>query len=482
MRRSHPAVAVPVAALVAAALTSVAGCSRHYSYTPAGPPSPPPVSTAGDDAGRSTPVADPVYPSYGNPGLDVLHYHLGLRWSPTQRLLTGTATLTVRGAAALSDIRLDLGTPLAVDGVTVDGAKATATHPGAKLVIAHPLAADQRATLVISYHGTPAAVKAPVTRGDFADVGFQINPDGSAFSMQEPFGAFTWYPSSDQPSDKALYDVNITVPDGWTGVTNGQLTGPTESGGEKTYQWHSDAPIATYLVAFAVDHFDEHKATGPRGIPITTWYRSGDAARLGALYAKIPQMLTWLEGKYGPYPFASAGVMGIPGTQSGMETQTMISVAVGIPEDALLHEFSHQWFGDAVTPTDWTGIWLNEGFAMYTQAMYDAEVLGGSLDRIMSRWRAQDQGLRLTDGPPGHYKPTHFASSNVYYCPALMLHSIRQQIGDAKFFPMMRDWVGQHRYTNQDRASFLAYLNQYTGHDFTALVNAWLDSPTTPPA
>jgi hypothetical protein len=61
-----------------------------------------------------------------------------------------------------------------------------------------------------------------------------------------------------------------------------------------------------------------------------------------------------------------------------------------------------------------------------------------------------------------------------------MLHAIRQQIGDQRFFAMAAAWVQEHRNTTQDRASFTKFVNGFTGHDFTPLINAWLDSPTTP--
>ncbi len=91
-----------------------------------------------------------------------------------------------------------------------------------------------------------------------------------------------------------------------------------------------------------------------------------------------------------------------------------------------------------------------------------------------------DAELRRRHGPPGHYDPEHFGAPNVYICAALMLHETRQRIGNERFFAMMRAWVQQHRGGNQDRASFTAWLNDYTGRDLTALVNRWLDSPTTP--
>jgi aminopeptidase N len=68
----------------------------------------------------------------------------------------------------------------------------------------------------------------------------------------------------------------------------------------------------------------------------------------------------------------------------------------------------------------------------------------------------------------------------VYVCPALLLHEVHRQLGDTAFFALARAWVSEHAGTAQDRATFTAFVNRHTGRDFTGLIDAWLDSPTTP--
>jgi aminopeptidase N len=433
--------------------------------------------------GRSQPVADPVYPDFGNPAIDVLHYALALGWAPSTRTLSGTATLAIRATRDIDEIRLDFAHSLRADKVTVDGKAATATHRGHDLIIGtgQRLARDARVVVAVRYHGRPRTLPGPMVRKDISEVGFNVRPDASVFALQEPYGALTWYPVNDQPSDEALYDVSLTVPRGWAGVSNGVLRGTSRGGGKVTYNWHAADPMASYLVALGIDRYQRYTATGPHGLPVSYWIRPQDRAWALPLLRKTPQMLAWLEKRFGRYPFASAGVFAIR-ENTGMETQTMVTLGRVKAED-LLHELAHQWFGNSVGPRTWREVWLNEGFATYIQfLLYDVEVLGQSQARLLAGMRQLDGRLRRQHGPPGRYKRDHFASANVYFPPALMLHEIRKQIGDKKFFAMMRDWARQHRNVEANRALFTSWLHRYTGRNLTPLVNRWLDSPTTPAA
>jgi aminopeptidase N len=467
--------------LFVAAFLALAGCTSTtarplFRPAPGGVPSVAPLGVPGE----STPIADPIYPDYGNPAIDVLHYGLDLSWDT--KTFTGQAAITLRAVKAVAAVTLDFSPAYTVDGATLDGKPVTATIKGGDLTVPATLAAAAKATLVVKYHGVPAPVPMPSHRSDVEPLGLTVTSDGLLWTMQEPYGSSTWYPSNDQPSDKALYDIAITVPPGWAGVASGTPDGQTGN----TFRYTSKDPVATYLTTLAVGRFTKETATGPHGIPLTYWYRKGAGDKIMDVVRRSPSYLEWLESRFGPYPFPSAGVLVVP-SDSGMETQQMITLGEGIAgasvdevDADLLHEYAHQWFGDAVTPSTWSDLWLNEGFADYAQYLYTNGKQGISQAAWEKRFRPYDADLRSRLGPPGKPEPDRFAESNVYICPALMLEQIRKQIGDAGFFALARDWVQQHKGSNQDRATFIAFVNAHTGKNFTALINTWLDSPTTP--
>jgi aminopeptidase N len=470
------------------------GCTADppdvHAATLTAAPRPKPAPVNAYPAGRSEPVADPVYPAYGNPSIDVLHYGLTLNWEPSAKTLTGVAELTVRAVRPVTELSLDFAHTLTTDVATVGGLPVTAVRKGDKLLLqlAKPLAADAAVVATIVYHGTPQQVPFPSHRGDAGEgLGLRPAADGSAWTMQEPYGAFTWYPCSDQPSDEATYDIDLTAPPGWTGVAGGTFTGARGT----TTHFTSAAPVATYLTTVAFGKYTHTTAKGPHGIPLDYWTRTGTDQAMLAAFQQTPKRLEWLETQFGPYPFTGAGAL-VVDSVSAMETQEMLTIggqamgkltgqeAADATDQMLVHELAHQWFGDSVGPRDWRGIWLNEGWAMYTEGMYMIDTGKADHASWVAWARKVDAKYRASAGPPGNYHKDDFAASNVYFGPALMLNEIRETIGDQAFFALARDWVQTQRDSHQDRASFTAFVNKHTGRDLTAIVNKWLDSPTTP--
>lgn len=435
------------------------------------------------DRGESTPVEDPYYPRTSNPEIDTLHYNLALAWDRT--ILTGRTTIAFRATEETNSVMLDMSTRLSVAEVALDGSAMAYIQVGDSLVIdVIGVARNSRHTLTIDYSGVPKPVRAPSRRSDLDEgLGWTVDPTGDVYTFQEPYGAFTWYPVHDHPSDKALYDVQVTVPKGQVAVFNGQLVGQsTQRPGTTTWRWHTDEPMASYLTTIAIGPYRAYHETMPDGTPATYWLLPQDRALAPRLEREARTAFGWLEERLGPYPFDTFGIVIVDGA-SGMETQTMITLSRGAlnERDAVVaHEIAHQWFGDAVTPDTWQGLWLSEGWAMYMQQWFEKDTGRYEYGGGMSRWRPLDNESRARSGPPGDYDPRTFADLNVYLGPAMMLDAIRERVGDSRFQALARSWVADHEYGNVDRAEFVRWLNAKTGKDFRPLVHLWLDSPRTP--
>jgi aminopeptidase N len=440
------------------------------------------------DAARSQPIEDPYYPAKGDPSVDALHYALTLGWSPKSRTLTGAASITFRAPVDESQVRLDLGDPLDVGRVTLDGRRVTFSHPGKDLVIdtGAVLAKDSRHVLTVHYSGTPKPVQAPTDRADIPHLGWTTTRRGEVWTMQEPFGAYTWFPVNDQPSDKAFYDVKISAPKHMVGIFNGRLVSRRSTASRTVTRWHLASPVSSYLTTIAIGDYVRHTDKGPHGLPISYWLPRRDQSALPEL-RRTPTMIRWLEARLGPYPFDRIGAVVVP-SDSAMETQTLVTMGGRLMTGSgrrtfradLLHEYSHQWYGDTVTPNNWTDLWLNESFAMYTQIRW--QVSQGW--QTMAQWRrtlkTSDGDLRTTDGPPGEYHRQQFGELCVYYCGALMLDRLRTQLGDATFAAIWRGWPQQHHFASVDRTTYAAWASARAGRDLAPFLTTWLTSPTTP--
>jgi len=437
-------------------------------------------------------AGDPLFPGLGNGGYDIDHYDLDLTWAPATRLLSGTATLTATATRELATFDLDL-TGMVVDQVTVNKRPARFGRQRAEIVIApaQRIADKARFTVAVTYHGQPSAV--PYEGGRSTDVlGWQATAR-STFTSQEPYGAHGWYPCSDHPSDKASYTIHVKAPSALTVIANGKRTERRVAGGITRWTYDAPAPLASYLVTLAIGTYTVRIESGPRGLPLTYAYFPADAAKVLPLLRKSPRQISYFESLFGPYPFASYGVLvtDVADDQT-METQTMVTMGRGLATDTsrsypkgfgesvLAHELAHQWFGDAVTPARWTDIWLNEGWAQYAQALYEVNVLGQSLSVKLLQYRQNDKRTRAGLGPPGRPAAGTLSGSQVYYGPALMLHGLRGQMGDKAFFAMAQAWVHDNIGTSRTRADFTAYVRKYAGRDLSGYMAGWLDSKSQP--
>ncbi|KQW47855.1 hypothetical protein ASC77_15660 [Nocardioides sp. Root1257] len=471
-----------LAAVVASAL--LLGACTSDADQPEGSPSPAPSPSAssGAPAGVSTPVEDRVYPDVGDPGVDALHYDLSLTWAPDSRVLTGHEELRLRATEDADHLQLDLAGDLTVDAVTVDGEDADFEHDGKDLVVSHDVRADQRYRLVLDYHGTPQPVPAPTKRSDFNTTGWTTMPNGDVWTMQEPYGAYSWYAVNDQPSDKALYDITVRAPKPMVGVANGELVARRTIGGREMTRWRLDEPASSYLVTVAIGDLTVTGDRSASGVPMAYWTPRGRPALVDKL-RRAPAGLAWLEDRLGPFPFDSLGFL-IVDSESGMETQTLITLGdtgYATSPEVLVHEMAHQWYGDQVTPVDWRDVWMNEGMAMFLQGAWMAQDQGTSIESVMDTWATAEPELREQYGPPADYDPEAFGASNIYYGPALMWDELRKRLGDKEFWRLVRAWPAAHAYGNADYDDITSWWSDQTGQDLSGFFHDWLLGETSPP-
>jgi aminopeptidase N len=302
----------------------------------------------------------------------------------------------------------------------------------------------------------------------------------------EPEGASTWYPVNDVPSDKATYDFSITVPEGTTAVANGDLvSSASEADGRVTFRWRAEEPMASYLSTASIGDYDETRQAGPGGLPIVNYVERdlapGDRATTEASLARQPEMIDFFDDIYGPYPFTSFGAI-VDDDRVGyaLETQTRPVYSGSAEESTVAHELAHQWVGNSVTPEQWKDIWLNEGFATYSEWLWaEAQGQATAQERFEGVYGtpAEDDFWSVPPGDPGAERL--FAPAT-YERGAAALHALRTEIGDDYFFQVLRRWATDNAGRNVTTADFIALAGEVSEQSLEDFFTAWLYAPERP--
>jgi len=418
----------------------------------------------------------------GNTGYDALSYDLSLVVDPAEDSVSATARITAVATTALSSFNLDL-VGLEVLSVDVDGVTADFVHEGEELTITPdgPIDSGSEFEVTIAYQGTPQGVPTPAWR---QDVGW-IDAGGFSYVVSQPSGAHGWFPVNDHPSDKATYTISATVPDGTEVLANGVLESMIANGdGTSTWRYVARDPIASYLVTLAIGDFTIRESVSVTGTPIRDAYGSGTETRARPAVELQSEMLAAFEELFGEYPFEVYGALVVDDNFGGaLETQTLSVFSSGVfggplGEDIVAHELGHQWFGDALTPAVWEDIWLSEGFATYSEWLWD-EVNDPSFD-INARAESLASSGRPIWTAPGTPGPAGLFDSTVYIRGGLTLHALRLTVGDDAFFDTLRTYVERFKYGNVTTADFVAVAEEVSGLSLADLFDEWLYQDETP--
>ena len=436
---------------------------------------------------------DPFFPQQGNGGYDVQHYSLELDYDPVTEVLDGSAEIRLVATQSLDQFNLDLRDWFGVSRVAIDGVPAAYFQEDGQELVISPrpkLRAGSTYTVEVDYRGVPEDVVDP----DESSEGWVKNPDG-AFVVNEPQGSPGWFPCNDDPNDKATYDFAIAVPAGNVALGNGRLVSSVTRGKKTHWRWREDSPMSTYLTTATNGDFDLAIDTGPNGLPIynaidskgdsaaTDGFSATQKATAAQRFAVQPQVITVLSDLYGSYPFTSAGAVidrGHVGYALESQTKPMYD---GVPsQNTVVHELAHQWYGDSVTLSVWRDIWLNEGFARFSEWIFN-EKTGGTTAQ-----QSFDTAYATPATSAGWQTPTAlipgpevmFSTFPVYTRGAMTLQALRVKIGDDAFFRMMRAWYAENRNGNVTTEDLIALAEREHGQSLEEFFDVWLYTPGKP--
>ena len=439
-------------------------------------------------ASASTAHADP----YVRQPIDVQHYRFTLTLSDTTDRIDGEARVQLTVLQAdLAQVWLDLasvsparnGRGMRVSRVTRGDAALVFRHDADRLTITldRVVAAGTVIELVVQYAGIPAD-------------GLQIKPtplgDRAFFSDNWPDKGHNWLPLIDHIADKATMEMAVTAPAHYQVISNGVRVEETdERGGMRRTIWRESVPIAPWLYALGVAHFAVQRVGDYAGVPIETWVFAPQRDA-GFFDFAVPtrDALAFYSEFVGPFAYEKLANVQSNSVSGGMEAASAIfysagSVAGTRPvrwRNVVIHEIAHQWFGDAVTESDWNDVWLSEGFATYFTLLFIEHAYGR--DEFTTGLRDSRRTVIDFDTKTPDYRVVHanltdmanVTTAMTYQKGSWVLHMLRAELGDDRFWSGIRDYYARHRNGLATTADFRRAMEQAAGHDLGAFFDQWL--------
>ena len=401
---------------------------------------------------------------------DVTYHELRFTVDPnvTNPYINGIVKTIFRALTDIDAVTFDMATELTVSSVTMNSTSLTFSQSNYELNINLPstVTTGNSATVVITYAGSPPQAEGAFTRSTHSSTPV-------IFTLSEPFGARDWWPCKQDLNDKIeSFDMYITCPDTYIGVSNGLLQSSVTSGGFTTRHFKHNYPIPAYLISLNVTNYTTYNIQAGLGtvespfFPINNYLypESNTASNRSSIDNTVPIMNVF-EQKFGPYPYRNEQYGHVQfGWGGGMEHTTMSSMGAWNSRSLIAHELGHQWFGNKITCGTWKDIWLNEGLTEYSAGIVVEELDG---DAAFVTWKS-GKISNITSSTTGAVYLTDAEALNVgrifssrlsYNKGSMVTHMLRWVMGDANFFQALQNYL-----SDTNLAFGYAVTNDLKGH------------------
>jgi aminopeptidase N len=431
------------------------------------------------EVGKIIPLEGTLAQSY----YDAKYYRLDVNLDDTTEIISGS--VYVYGEALIDGFNvLELNffdnPEMYVDSIMANGATASFIWNNniIRIYLNGTYYSGENFAATVYYHGHP--LEGGLQSFDWGYHGSPAMP--IICTLSEPYFAQSWWPCKDLPRDKAdSVDIKVRVRSDICVSSNGLLREVLGYGSTKTYKWHESYPITTYLVSIAATDYTifsnwYHPVSKQDSMEVVYSVYPECYDQAVALWPVTPSIIECYANAFGEYPFLEEKYGMSHFTWGGaMEHQTNTSFSsYWYSESVIAHELAHQWWGDYITCHNWHHIWLNEGFASWSEALW-AEHLGGA-----SSYHSYMNGMEYTGGGSIFVEDTTDAwnifDRIVYDKGAWVLHMLRGVVGDEDFFQILRNYYSDPRYAYgaAETEDFQEICETTTGMDLDYFFQEWI--------
>lgn len=425
--------------------------------------------------------------------IDVMHYEIHLNEiNMADRTLDATAVISLKTLTSVDEMKLELKS-LNVTSVTSDEAIVNNYSQNGDILsisFENTVPANMEISLTINYGGTTFNE----SWGGIHWSNDYVYNLGVGFDSQPHNLGKTWFPCVDNFTDKASYDLYLTIPSDMVSSCGGLLEDSQDNGdGTKTDHWHMSQEIATYLISFAIGDFilweDTYEGI-ERNIPINVYAKPNQIDKVEATFANAKFFASFFENTFGPFPFNRISYVS---TSLGcMEHVDNIALASSIitgtsnmdSDYFISHEMAHAWFGNKVTCASAADMWLNEGFATFCNYYYFTELYGddlyyetmdGVIDEIILSCHTKEGWLPLNELPLDLTYGTM-----AYDKGAVVAHTLMNYLGRDAFSKAMKYYLNKFDSKSASSQDLCEALSEDTDLDMNNFFEAWVYTPGSP--
>lgn len=420
-------------------------------------------------------------------GYDVKHYIFDINVERTSTYISGNVTCIATATVnALDTFLFQLHPNLIIDSVK-SGAEVLSFSRVNDMVyvkLVQTINKNALFEITVYYRGTPPNSGNAAIGNGFSNATSPTYGSRVTWSLSQPYSAYEWWPCKQSLKDKidSVY-LKITTDTSNKAGSNGTLIWVEPNGAKSTYHWKSFYPIDYYLISVAVSNYKEfNQYAKPAGISdsiLIKNYLYNDLAYNNnkANIDATKDMLELFSNLFGLYPFYKEkyGHSMAP-FSGGMEHQTMTTQGV-FPYTIVAHELGHQWFGDYVTCATWSDIWLNEGFASYTEYLALQYLKPAEASNELNNMQSQAKGSnRLSVFTTDTVNVNRiFSSAITYNKGACVVHMLRYVVNnDTLFFNMLKAYLQDFAFGNANTQDFKLFAENFTGINLDNFFNEWV--------
>ncbi len=402
---------------------------------------------------------------------DLTFYKLHLNILPGTKTITGLAEIDCySNINGLNELDFDITSSLSIKKIILDGKTLSFDHKSdiLKIFLNRNYYIGEKISFSIEYSGQPGSTFHFDTKYSLPMI----------WTLSEPYGSKDWWPCKNLPEDKLdSIDIIVSVPKNLIVASNGLLYSTDTIDNKIQYYWKERYPISSYLVSLAIYPYKiktDYYYYDNKKMPVVSYIFASDYESDKDKYNVVPVMLEVLSSYYGQYPFIEekyGNAQFLWG--GGMEHQTITSV-LGPYEYLLVHELGHQWWGDMITCRDFHHIWLNEGFATYTEALWEEYKTGISgLHSYMNKKKYLGHGTIYVDDISESGRI--FSGALSYNKASWVLHMLRHVVGDSTFFDIFHQYAqSDKKYDVATTEDFAKICENVSGMDLDRFFNQWI--------